>query len=123
MLDITTCGPGVINELKAAAGTASYGGSPHHRPANSKMGSSAPPRRYPYASKCDPSWDKPSATNALREAMRAGRVSKAWEGHFPRYAWHLMGTVLYEARLTNQATGEYHAYPLEDKREWPTNLR
>src|SRR5690606_9826605 len=114
VLDLTSCQPNVIARLREAATTAWYGGSAYHRPAGSKMGPPAA-RRHPHASKCDPRWTKDMATQALREAIRAGRVSMAWDGTFPRYAWHQEDAALYEARLTNSQSGEYHAYPLEDK--------
>jgi hypothetical protein len=86
------------------------------------MGGAPASRRWPHASKCPPHWDQPSATRALRESLRAGRVSTDWYGNFPRFVWHLEGETLYEARLSNRELGEYHAYPLEDRREWPVNI-
>lgn len=47
--------------------------------------------------------------------------ARAWEGDFPRYAWHRLDDVVYEARLVNQELGHYKGYPLE-KDEWPTGL-
>jgi hypothetical protein len=79
-------------------------------------------RRWPHASKCPPIWDRASATRALREGLRAGRVSADWDGGFPKFVWHLEDETLYEARLSNRELGEYHAYPLEDRREWPVNI-
>lgn len=118
LLDLVNCHEMVITALKVASTKAIYSGSPYHRPAGSKMGMPKT-RRYPHASKCDPKWDRQSATAALRAAIKAGTVSAAFEGHYPRYAWHKDDDVIYEARLTNSQNGEYHAYPLEDKRQWP----
>ena len=88
------------------------------------MGNFPATRRWPHASKCPPKWDRDAATRALREATRAGRVSAEWDANFPRFVWHLdvEGETLYEARLSNRELGEYHAYPLEDPREWPVNV-
>ena len=108
--------------LRVAAETARYAGSPYHRLPSSKMGKPSG-RNWPTASKCDPEWTFESATNALRTAIRAGTVSAKWEGQYPCFAWHLVGDVLYEARLSNREKGEYHAYPLESKLEWPNGLR
>jgi hypothetical protein len=110
--------------LRLAAQTAVYQSSPYHRVAASKMGALTATRRWPHASKCPPHWDRSSATRALREAIRAGRISAQWNGNFPRFVWHLdqETETLYEARLSNRVLGEYHAYPLEDRREWPINV-
>jgi hypothetical protein len=44
-------------------------------------------------------------------AERATYVAP-WEGDFPRYAWHSIGDVCYEARLVNQELGQYKGWPL-----------
>jgi hypothetical protein len=108
--------------LKSAAERAQYTGSPYHRTAGSKMGSKTD-RRWPDASKCDPDWTRDVATGSLRRAIADGTVSRAWQNGFPRLVWYLHEGVLYEARLSNSVSGEYHAYPLEDQREWPKELR
>jgi hypothetical protein len=110
-----------VPALQRAAERAEYRSSPYHRTAGSPMGTPVA-RRWPHASKCPPIWDRQSATRALREGLRAGRVSAAWEGGFPKHVWHLDGETLYEARLSNRELGEYHAYPLEDRREWPARI-
>jgi hypothetical protein len=74
-------------------------------------------------SRCPPIWTNTEATRLLRLAVLEGRVSWLWEKGYPRYVWHLDGDVLYEARLTNSGTGEYHGYPLEDQWQWPKNFR
>jgi hypothetical protein len=112
----------VVAALRNAAQTAQYRSSPYHRVTGSRMGTFSVTRRWPHASKCPPQWDREVATRALREAIRAGRVSADWDGNFPRFVWHLEGETLYEARLSNREQGEYHAYPLEDRREWPVNV-
>jgi hypothetical protein len=107
--------------LAAAAERARYTGSPYHRPPGSKMGQSAG-RSYPHASKCDPIWTAEMANRALKNAIRRGLVSEEWRNDLPRYAWHLEDDTVYEAVLTNQGTGEYHAYPLSEEQEWPKDL-
>jgi hypothetical protein len=58
----------------------------------------------------------------LKEAIRSGLVSSDWQGDFPRFAWHLAGETLYQAVLSNQVGGDYHAFPLESRDEWPKGL-
>jgi hypothetical protein len=108
--------------LTKAASAAIYRGSPYHRTRQSPMGSSAD-RLWPDASKCDPKWTREAAVRALRRAIQDGNVSASWIGSFPRLVWILAEGVLYEARLSNSVLGEYHAYPLEDQREWPSKFR
>jgi hypothetical protein len=108
--------------LASVSAQARYVSSPYHRPPGSKMGQPAS-RRWPAASKCDPEWTLSDANAALKQAIRAGYISSQWEGRFPRYVWHLEGETVYEARLSNRDAGEYHAYPLQDKREWPAGMK
>lgn len=104
-----------------AAANVRYTGSPYHRVAAARMGPVAARAGHP--SRCPEFWNNVEATRVLREAILIGRVSIIWENGYPRYAWHPHGDVLYEARLTNSGNGEYHAYPLEDERQWPKNYR
>jgi|HubBroStandDraft_6_1064221.scaffolds.fasta_scaffold57113_2 hypothetical protein len=108
-------------ELLRAAEAARYVSSPYHRPPRSPMGP-ALHRPFPHASKCPTSWDLTGATRALKEAIRTGCVSAEWRAAFPRFAWYVDGEILYEAVLSNQDRGEYHAYPLESRSEWPKGL-
>jgi hypothetical protein len=108
--------------LADAAERARYVGSPYHRPPGSPMGLPKD-RRYPQASKCDIKWTKETANRALKESIRAGHVSAEWENGLPRRVWHRDGRVLYEAVLSNRELAEYHAYPLNEEREWPADLR
>ena len=107
--------------LLDAAEAARYVSSPYHRRPSSPMGT--PIRRpYPHSSTCPTSWDLTGATRALKEAIRTGCVSAEWRAAFPRFAWYVDGEILYEAVLSNQDRGEYHAYPLESRSEWPKGL-
>jgi len=82
-----------------------------------------PPRRRPkYASICPKRWSVSGATAALRDGIRNGRVSEAWEDGFPRHVWHRDGDVVYEARHTRGPYGTYHAYPLEES-QFPEGLK
>lgn len=107
--------------LLRAAEAARYVSSPYHRPPGSQMGQPLN-RPFPHASKCPSSWDLPTATRALKTAIRRGCVSAEWSGPFPRFAWHIEGETLYEAVLSNRQLGDYHAYPLESRSEWPKGL-
>jgi hypothetical protein len=59
--------------------------------------------------------------SALRNAIRAGCVS-SFRGEFPQRAWAWINGVLHEARLTNAGTGEYHGFPINDRRQYPEPL-
>jgi hypothetical protein len=108
----------LVPALKRASQQARYTGSPYHRLAGSAMGRPQE-RRWPLASKCPNKWDFPSATRALRDAIQAASVCD-WDGKdFPQRVWYQEEERLYEARITNGTLGEYHAYPLDDRREWP----
>jgi hypothetical protein len=107
--------------LLRAAEAAHYVSSAYHRAPGSRLGRPLN-RPYPHASRCPNSWDLAAATRALKAAIRAGRVSAEWRGDFPRYAWHVDGETVYEAVLSNRQAGDYHAYPLESRAEWPKGL-
>lgn len=73
-----------------------------------------PARRIKPATHCPRDWTVRQGLNAVRQAIRAGQVSKAWlEAGFPRHIWHREGDIWYEARTTDGAPGEYHGYPIE----------
>lgn len=109
------------NNLKQVAEQARYVPSPYHKVPNSPMGPAAQ-RRWPHASKCDASWTLVLANRALKDAIIAGQVSTEWRGAFPRYVWHMQDGIVYEGFLSNEVEGAYHAYPLEDSREWPKGI-
>lgn len=108
--------------LLRAAEAARYVSSPYHRPPPRSPMGPALSRPFPHASKCPTSWDLITATAALKEAIRTGCVSSEWRGTFPRFAWYMDRETLYEAVLSNHVSGEYHAYPLESRNEWPKGL-
>ncbi|MGH3871921.1 MAG: hypothetical protein ACRDSR_10480 [Pseudonocardiaceae bacterium] len=87
-----------------------YVGSGEHKTYPSFAG---PPHPRADASKCDPRLaDQDELTRWLRQAIRCGRTGGLWEGDFPRYVWHRVGQVWYEARLVNRELGQYKGYPL-----------
>lgn len=55
---------------------------------------------------------------ALRTAIRA-RYVRGFSGAFPDRAWVWINDVLHEARLTNEGTGDYHGFPINDPRQFP----
>ena len=67
--------------------------------------------------------DSTSGTGSTPDGNFAGRLSTEWRGIFPRYAWHREGDTVYQAVLSNEELGEYHAYPLESPLEWPKHMR
>lgn len=94
-----------------------YTGSPKHKTYPSPAG---PPAKRADAAKCDryapEDWAK--LRDALQLAIRAGCVSE-FRGKFPFRAWVWINGVLHEARLTNEATGDYHGFPLNDPSQYP----
>jgi hypothetical protein len=97
-------------QLNRAAEKATYSPSPYHCPdRKGRLTSRAKP-----AMPCAENWSDQQALNALREAIRAGRISKAWVGEFPRYVWHRAGGIWYEAQTNTGTAGRYHAYPVEE---------
>lgn len=102
--------PGV--DLVRVADSCRYVGSPYHKAAPSFAGTVR--GRRPDASLCpgELADSRDRVEHWLREAVRAGRVG-AWDGGFPRYAWHREGDTVFEARQGSPGSGEYHGYPLE----------
>jgi hypothetical protein len=98
--------------LEEAAVNAKYTFSEYHQcgPSGPK-----PKKRTKPASHCPRQWTKQEALNALRQAIRGGRVSpKRTSDGFPRFVWHLEGETWYEARTQDRADGVYHGYPIEE---------
>jgi hypothetical protein len=62
---------------------------------------------------CPRNWTQQQALQAIQRAIRARHVSRSWTGRFPRHVWHREGDVWYEARTSDGAPGDYHAYPIE----------
>ncbi|MFC0552239.1 hypothetical protein ACFFHJ_15230 [Planotetraspora thailandica] len=105
--------------LADLAQRASYVGSGEHKSYPSFAGT---PKLRADASKCDPRFADPAEiTGWLRQTIACGNVGAPWEGEFPRYAWHRLDNVIYEARLVNRELGQYKGYPL-DPDEWPEKL-
>lgn len=97
-----------------------YTGNPKHKTYPSPAG---PPAKRSDAAKCDKYAidDWPKLRCALRMAIRAGCVSE-FRGGFPFRAWVWINGVLHEARQTNQGSGDYHGFPLNDPTQYPVPL-
>jgi hypothetical protein len=99
------------------ANQVSYVGSPKHKTYPSPAG---PPAHYADNAKCATytyeQW--PQLLEALRHAI-ASQATDEFRGAFPSRAWAFVNGVLHEARLTNEATGEYHAFPVDDEIQYP----
>jgi hypothetical protein len=94
-----------------------YTGNPVHKSYPSPAG---PPAYRADKTKCD-RYDQeqwPRLLDALRTAIRAGCVSE-FRGSFPERAWVWINDVLHEARLTNEGTGDYQGFPVNDPRQFP----
>ena len=97
----------------------SYAGSPDHKTAWYYDNQIPHPRAD--AEKCPPNFlhSKEAYQTVLahlREAIKNGFVSEAFEGNFPRFVWsNAFGDgIVYEARLTNKERGIYKGYPRSD---------
>lgn len=97
-----------------------YTGSPKHKKYPSPAG---PPAKRSDAAECDrfAVADWPRLLEALRLAIREGCVGE-FRGSFPSRAWVWVNGVLHEARLTNEVTGDYHGFPLNDAIQYPEPL-
>ena len=102
------------------AARVTYTGNPKHKTYPSPAG---PPAKRSDAAKCDKytpdNW--PRLLMALRQGTRATCVG-AFRGNFPFRAWVWINGVLHEARLTNEATGDYHGFPINDPSQYPEPL-
>ena len=98
-----------------------YTGSPKHKSYPSPAG--PPAWRNADAAKCDryAREDWPRLREALRMAIRARCVGD-FDGVFPRRAWVWINGVLHEARITNEAAGDYHGFPLNHLSRYPEPL-
>ncbi len=100
-------------DLRTLAASVEYGGSPYHRwPGNSSDGVSA---ARPDATRCPPDITRDIARRWLRSAIEAGDVGGIWEPDtYPQRAWKRVDGKVFEARITNRTTGEYHGYPIAE---------
>lgn len=116
--------------LAELAQSVRYVGSGEHKRFPNPL---CPPSLRTDASDCDAvdptlSQDPARVSRALQLAIARGQVDPVSEGGFPRRAWGRLRLAngadeLFEARLTNQATGEYKGYFVEwrdrvGKRSW-----
>jgi len=95
-------------ELEAAALAVKYAPSNYHCKIDGKLA-----RRVKPATPCPRDFTLQQAGDAIRAAIRAGRVSQRWMGGFPKHVWHKEGNVWYEACTEPGNLGTYHAYPVE----------
>lgn len=104
--------PSEVN-LAIVAERAHYTGSPYHKDVPSFAGPIPAPR--PDASICprELSGRREQIDAWLKAAILNGQFAADWRNGLPHIVWHREADVVYEACLTNSATGEYHGYPLE----------
>ncbi len=106
-------------DLDSLAERVTYVGSVEHK---DTPGFAGHPRPRTDASICPrPIWDRKTASDWVKSAVRDGITGAPWEGEFPRYVWYRDGDTVYEGRLVNRVTGEYKGYPL-DQSEWPDGV-
>ena len=95
----------------------SYMGSTLHKTYKSVFG---PPAYRSDKAKCaaypQESW--PKILIALQAGIKAKCVGE-FRGDFPARVWVWVNSVLHEARITNQETGEYHGFPIDDPVQYP----
>jgi len=105
-----------VSQLDALAKTAKYQGSPYHKRHPKESGLVEPPKPRPDKTLCDASGRFPAqrARELLAEGLRKGMVSNRFRGRWPELVWAIDDNedTVYEARLTNEAQGEYHGYPV-----------
>lgn len=109
--------PEDADKPEVVARRVTYTGSALHKNYPSPAG---PPALRADKVKCDfyPAAQWPLLLKGLREAIQAGFVGD-FRGGFPFRAWLWINGVLHEARLTNEATGDYHGFPINDPRQYP----
>ncbi|CAN7371528.1 hypothetical protein LJR220_003310 [Bradyrhizobium sp. LjRoot220] len=95
-------------ELEAVAQAALYAPSDYHCKIDGKL-----VRRTKPATPCPRDFTLQQAGDAMRDAIRKGRISEEWVNGFPRRLWHKEGDVWYEACTNTGTAGTYHAYPVE----------
>lgn len=109
--------PENVKSPEVVAGLVTYTGNAVHK---TYPVFGAPPAWRADKAKCDrfveAEWDK--LVHALRQAIRGGFVGE-FRGGFPERAWAWVNGVLHEARLTNERTGDYHAFPVDDPLQYP----
>ena len=103
----------VGTNLEIVAAKVRYTGSPYHKDVQSFAGLVPQPR--PDASICprELAMNQDAIQKWLKKAIKDGQFGADWRQELPHHVWHREGGVIYEASLTNSATGEYHGYPLE----------
>ena len=71
--------------------------------------------------KCDkvPEEEWHKLSKVLSDAICAGCVQLDPACDFPARAWAFVNGILHEARRANRDAGEYHAFPLTKKSQWP----
>jgi hypothetical protein len=105
------------DRLEAAAVGARYAPSGYHCPENGRIRYRVKP-----ATPCPRIFTLPEAGRALREAIRARRISEDWINDYPRRVWHREGDQWYVACTNVGTAGTYHAYPIE-RAELPVGLQ
>lgn len=59
----------------------------------------------------------------LERALKAGVLAQCVQVDedecYPARVWFELNGVLHEARRTNRGNGEFHAFPLEFRSQWP----
>jgi len=107
-------------DASGLASRVTYVGSPEHKTGPSFAGT---PRPRGDATRCDPALNDRlhEIQQWLRQAFEVQCFGGPWEGGFPRYAWCMVGQIVYEARLVNRGLGQYKGWQLEPE-EWPDGI-
>lgn len=103
--------PGPKTDLSAMAEKIDYVISTEHK---DYLTSAGPGNLRSDATRCPRGLDFDEVREWLKDAFRAGSVSAALDGEYPRYAWRRVGAQVYEARLSNAGLGQYKGYPIKD---------
>jgi hypothetical protein len=111
-----------VPTAQSIAERASYRGNGKHK-RYSASDQSWTPNLRPGVSECPHiiQSDWPRIEQLLRDAIRRSCVQLEENREFPTRAWAFINDQLYEARITNPSTGEYHGFPLDYKSQWPSD--
>jgi hypothetical protein len=75
------------------------------------------------ATECDPALrDTRLFTEWVRTGIARGWVGAPWLGDFPRYVWHQVDDVWWEAYLVNSGLGQYKGWALAHDDPYPPEV-
>ena len=105
--------PAEAPPIEEIAQKARYAGSTHHRTMPDKHGRSPTNKRGRTKCPKDLQQNPDLVQEWLKQGILLRQFGKFAKGDkFPRVVWYKDGETIFEARLTNRASGEYHGFAL-----------